>query len=219
MQNGEKNREAAMLSKAYAPIVDFIISIPQRITNFLNPVLSDTKILKYNAKYLLIEDKLVKTDLHPNSVSLTLSNTYRREVPNRTEESLIDPNVPPNYEEGMFTKPLDPFTNSKRRMNSWEPIHYTEREHYILPPKRYVVVETNQSMHIPDGIVAMLTPSQSIISSGVMWHCDTVVQAGYRGKLTFSLFNANNFSVVLYADMEIAQAVFIKAQASSFSRG
>lgn len=196
-------------------IIDELIETPKRINTRLRGILSDSSIKEFNKKNKLIEGIIQEGLVHPNSIGLTLSNTWRREIPNRTEAGFIDPNIPPKYEEGRFTSPsdiLDPY----RRRNPWEPTHYTEHEHYILNAKNYVLIDSKEIINIPSGYVGYVCPIQEKIQSGVSIDTETFIEAGFRDHITFSLFNRNSAGIVLFSSMEIAKILFMKAELCSF---
>lgn len=187
--------------------------IPEKISNYIRSILSDVSILDGNKDSKLIEGRINQSLLHPNSISLTLSNSWKREIPNRTEEGLIDTSLPPKYEVGKFTEASD-IMDPRRRINPWEATHYTSHEHYILNPKQCIVINSKELINIPNGFNALITPLLSLSSTGMQVSCETLIQPCYRDIVPFNIFNASSYPTILYSGMEVARISFIKSQYS-----
>lgn len=194
-------------------LMETFFSLHKKIDTKFSSVLSDKSIKKFNRKNLLIEGR-INDAINPTSVDLHLSNTWKREIANRTEVNFIDPNIPPKYEEGKFTEPSDVLDRQLR--NPWEPSHYTEHEHFILSPKAYVIIPSIEIINIPSGYIGLITPLNSKIQSGLSVETESLLEAGYRGNIHFSIFNRNNCSIILFSKMRIAKISFIKSEKCSF---
>lgn len=199
----------------FSSIVNSLIKLPSGIRTYLRGVLNDVSIKRYNEQNLLIEGRLKEELLNPNSIKLTLSNHWEREIPNRVEDGLIDSNLPPKYEQGVFTPPSD-IMDKRRRRSPWEPTHYSEHEHYLLRPQAYVVIKSNEVIHIPRGIIGVVSPITEKSQSGLIIETETILETGYRDQITFSVCNRNNYAIVLYKGMDIAKISFLKAEDCSF---
>ena len=198
-------------------LVENILSLSENIEARLSPVLSDKSIKKFNRKNQLVEGILNEGSINPNTIELHLSNTWKREIANRTEVNYIDPNIPPKYEEGRFTESSDILDRQQR--NPWEPSHYTEHEHFILPPKSYVIIPSMEIINIPNGYISIVSPINSKIQSGLSIETESILEPNYRDNIHFSIFNRNQCSIVLFSKMVIAKLAFIKAEKCSFLKG
>ena len=198
-------------------LVEELLSLHKKIDVRLSAALSDKSIKKFNKKNMLVEGKLNDASFNPTSIELHLSNKWKREIANRVEVNYIDPNIPPKYEEGRFTEPADIL--DPHRSNPWEPDHYTEHEHYILSPKSYVIIPSIEMINIPNGYIGYISNINSKIHSGLSIETESILEAGYRDHISFSIFNKNHTSIVLFSKMVIAKIAFIKAEKCSFLEG
>ena len=196
-------------------MIKSLLRMISKFKSSIGAVLNNESIEKMNEEYLLVEGKLQEYNINPNSIVLTLSNIWRREIPNRVEDGLIDSNIPPKYDEGKFIPPSD-ILDPRRRSSSWEPKHYTEHEHYILHPQFLVVIKSNEIIRIPNGYIGIVSPLTDRLQSGLVIDTETILEPGYRNHLTFSITNRNNYAITLYSGMQIAKIAFIKAEHCSF---
>lgn len=190
------------------------MNIIRSIKDIFRPVLSDKTILEYNSKGLLIEGKLSKSQIQPNSVDLTLGNTYKKILHNEineikdnlyigedsfsTIEKIINPKNPIEYDEGLFTLDLD--NNS---------------EYYKLNPGEFVLMASNEVLNIPNGILSFVQGRSSIARIGIQTEQAGLIDAGFRGTITFEVFNQTPYPIKLYKGMRIAQVYFFNAKYSN----
>lgn len=176
----------------------------EMITDPLRPVLSDRTILKYNKKNLLIEGELRPEQVQPNSVDLTLGNTYRSLLPNGST-SLPTPNdwsgrcIWPDektvYREGTFN-------------------HIDGRIAYMLQPGEFILMASKEILNIPNGIISFVQGRSSIARLAIQTEQAGLIDAGFRGTITFEVFNQSQFPIMMIAGMRVAQVYFFKAQHS-----
>lgn len=170
-------------------------------------VLSDETIMDYNKKKILIEQPISKVQLQPNSVDLTLGNTWKKLKKNVKHPSipskmfnknigLIDTRVEQRYEEGVFEQ-------------HW---YNKNEECYILQPGEFVLMASNEILNIPNGILCFVQGRSSIARLGIQTEQAGLIDAGFRGTITFEVENQTNYQIILYAGMRIAQVYFFKAQ-------
>lgn len=170
-------------------------------------VLSDETIMKYNKKGLLIEQPISEIQLQPNSVDLTLGNTWRKLKKNvkhpaipsamfNKNVGLIDTRIEPKYEEGRFEK-------------HW---YDDEEECYILQPGEFILMASREILNIPNGILSFVQGRSSIARLGIQTEQAGLIDAGFRGTITFEVENQTKYQIILYAGMRIAQVYFFKAQ-------
>ena len=164
------------------------MNIIESIKDIFRPVLSDRTILKYNKKNLLIEGELTKEQIQPNSIDLTLGNTWKKAKYNSavkikdvtlgdkdsvsTIEHRIDPSRKIDYSEGLFEKDPD-----------------SDREYYKLMPGEFVLMASNEILNIPNGILSFVQGRSSIARIGIQTEQAGLIDAGFRGTITFEIFN------------------------------
>lgn len=156
------------------------------IKNFNRSVLSDISIKKYNERGLLIENKINDVCLQPNSVDVTLSNSVSRLAYN--EGDIIDTKKEISYNKEIF------------------------QDSFILQPKEFVLMATNEVFNIPNGILAFICGRSSIARLGIQIEQAGLIDSGFRGNITLELENQTNNPIVLYKNMRIAQVYFFKAE-------
>lgn len=186
------------------------MNIITEIKDFFRPVLSDRTILRYNAKGLLVEGELSESQIQPNSIDLTLGNTWRRlkfnslrnlpevaSLENKqhvsTIENYIDPKRTVAYTEGLFEKEGD-------------------SEFYRLMPGEFILMASREILNIPNGILSFVQGRSSIARLGIQTEQAGLIDAGFRGTITFEIFNQSEYPIVLYTGMRVAQVYFFKAQ-------
>ena len=181
------------------------------IKDLFRPVLSDRTILRYNKKGLLVEGELNEAQIQPNSIDLTLGNTWSKLMPNgvdlkkdvelgdkvsvSTIEKTIDTSKFIKYDQGLFTK--DPETN---------------KEYYKLMPGEFVLMASNEILNIPNGILSFVQGRSSIARLGIQTEQAGLIDAGFRGTITLEIFNQSEYPIYLYKGMRVAQVYFYKAQ-------
>ncbi len=166
------------------------------------PVLSDRTILQYNKKGLLIEQPISRTQLQPNSVDLTLAATWKKPKPNDKIDRtpIINPKKPMIYDMGTF-----------------QPIVTEDgptQPAYILNPGEFVLMASNEILHIPNGILAFVQGRSSVARIGVQTEQAGLIDAGFRGTITFEVYNETPYHLPLFVGMRVAQLYFYKAQYS-----
>lgn len=169
------------------------------LRDLFSPVLSDRAILKYNADGKLIENTICRYQLQPNSVDLTLGNSWKKLAPNKKYFYIdhVDPKYEILYEGGSFSRNL-----------------YIDKhkEAYILQPGEFVLMASREILNIPNGIIGFVQGRSSIARMGIQTEQAGLIDAGFRGTITFEVFNQTAYPIVLYAGMRIAQVYFFKAQ-------
>jgi dUTP pyrophosphatase len=93
---------------------------------------------------------------------------------------------------------------SDRKTPDVEEIPFSE---YSLKPGEYVLVETMESVNLPEDLVARILPRSSLFRCGCCL-ITALVDPGYRGKLIFGLKNVSGFEFGLEKGARIAQIVF-----------
>lgn len=165
-------------------------------------VLSDRTILKYNKKGLLIEGELSKSQIQPNSIDLTLGNSWKKLKTNYVlvdgdMRNVINPKNEIKYDEGKFI----PGTKSTNGLN-----------YYILEPNEFVLMASKEILNIPNGILSFIQGRSSIARLGIQTEQAGLIDAGFRGTITFEVKNETNEPIILYEGMRVAQVYFFKSQ-------
>lgn len=179
--------------------------IRYRIIDIGRPVLSDRTILKYNKKNRLIMGTISKTQLQPNSVDLTLANTWKKPTSNFLHvkdgnmKHVIDPKKEILYEDGLFEESEDPATGKRHG-------------YYILTPGEFVLMASKEVLNIPNGILSFVQGRSSIARLGIQTEQAGLIDAGFRGTITFEVKNETNEDIILYEGMRVAQVYFFKSQ-------
>jgi dCTP deaminase len=188
------------------------MKINENVKDFFRPVLSDRTIMEYNSKGLLVEGELSESQIQPNSIDLTLGNTWKRLLPNQeqklrddiylgnkdsvsTIEKIINPKLPIKYDEGLFNLNLD-----------------TGDEYYKIMPGEFVLMASNEILNIPNGILSFVQGRSSIARLGIQTEQAGLIDAGFRGTITFEVTNETEYPIILYKGMRVAQVYFFKAQ-------
>ena len=164
------------------------------------PVLSDRKIVEYNKKGILFETPIKPEQLQPNSVDLTLGDTWKILVPNIKSAphfdgvDMIDSKSPIEYEEGSFTRSV------------------SGDKYFVIQPKQFVLMASNEILNIPNGIIAFVQGRSSIARLAIQTEQAGLIDAGFRGTITFEVFNQSDYPIILYKGTRVAQVYFFKAQ-------
>ena len=188
----------------HCPIINFIKT---KINDIIRPVLSDRTIMKYNQKGLLFENPISPEQLQPNSVDLTLGNTWKILVPNIKSAphfdgaAMIDSKSPIEYEEGLFT-------------------HAVNGEYYyVIQPKQFVLMASQEVLNIPNGIISFVQGRSSIARLAIQTEQAGLIDAGFHGTITFEVYNQSDFPIILYKGTRVAQVYFFKAQKAAVEYG
>ena len=183
--------------------------VKNRIDDMFRPVLSDRNIMKYNKKGILIETPIKNKQIQPNSVDLTLGKTWKILIPNIVKSSgvnygpddLIDSREPIKYNEGFFE-------------------HGVNGSHYFtIQPKQFVLMASNEILNVPNGIIAFVQGRSSVARLAIQTEQAGLIDAGFRGTITFEVFNQSEYPIILYAGTRVAQVYFFKAQSAKILYG
>jgi dCTP deaminase len=121
--------------------------------------------------------------LNPASVDMTLSGSLRVPSDSRT----ID------------TQQVEPGHTHEAAFS----------EGYLLYPGKFVLACTNESVHIPDNMVARVEGKSSLGRLGLAVHITAgFIDPGFQGQVTLEIANLSPWSIVLHKNMRIAQIAF-----------
>ena len=160
-------------------------------------VLSDNTIMEYNKKGLLIEQQITPIQLQPNSVDLTLGNSAAKIYPNAS-----------------LRKGLKIFSRRKyidtRKEIKYIPFEFKHK--VMLAPGEFVLMASREILNIPNGILCFVQGRSSIARLGIQTEQAGLIDAGFRGTITFEVFNEGIYPIALYSGMRIAQVYFFRAE-------
>ena len=93
-----------------------------------------------------------------------------------------------------------------------EPIDYdtVQAETYDLLPGHFVLATTVEYIKLPDDIAAFVEGRSSLGRMGLFIQNAGWVDPGFKGEITFELFNASDKTIRLHAGKRIGQLVFAK---------
>lgn len=172
-----------------------MLDLLQFIANNIIPsqkiILSDEEILRYNRKSLLVTTPINTRYLDKTSLRLTLAPRWRRQIPNQLELGIIDSNSLPGYEYGTFVSPVSSNTS------------------FQLHPRQNLICSTDESISIPDGIIAVVSTIKQMVELGLFISTSTVL-FDHRGPIIFNMLNITNHPIRLHPSLEVLQITFIK---------
>ena len=182
----------------------FVKDVYWNATDLFKPVLSDRTILRYNKKGLLIEGELSPNQIQPNSIDLTLADTFKILKSNDSVfcSHVIDPRDPIKYESGVFRDDPVPDGSAMVPGMKW----------YMLEPKSFCLMASREVLNIPNGILSFIQGRSSIARLAIQTEQAGLIDAGFRGTITFEVFNQSEYPILLFSGMRIAQVYFFKAQ-------
>lgn len=85
-----------------------------------------------------------------------------------------------------------------------------EAETIIIPPRSFLLATTKEYIKLPDNITAFVEGRSSIGRLGLFIENAGWVDAGFEGRITLELYNANSLPIKLQAGRRICQLVFVK---------
>ena len=78
----------------------------------------------------------------------------------------------------------------------------------VIPPNSFLLATTNEYIKLPDNITAFVEGRSSVGRMGLFIQNAGWVDAGFEGRITLEVFNANSLPIVLSANRRICQLVF-----------
>ena len=192
------------ISNTVQEVKQFVKNVYWNATDLFKPVLSDRTIIRYNKKGLLIEGELSPNQIQPNSIDLTLADTFKILKSNDTVfcDHVIDPRDPIKYESGVFRDDPVPDGSAMVPGMKW----------YLLEPKSFCLMASREVLNIPNGILSFVQGRSSIARLAIQTEQAGLIDAGFRGTITFEVFNQSEYPILLFSGMRIAQVYFFKAQ-------
>ena len=78
----------------------------------------------------------------------------------------------------------------------------------VIPPQSFLLATTNEYIKLPNNITAFVEGRSSIGRMGLFIQNAGWVDAGFEGRITLELFNANSLPIELASNRRICQLVF-----------
>jgi len=85
----------------------------------------------------------------------------------------------------------------------------------ILPPKTHVLVRTVEYVELPKDVGGMTKLRSSLSRIGVVFNNAGWVDPGFKGTLTLSVFNSNNYPVKIKSGTRFAQLILMRLDSES----
>jgi len=83
-----------------------------------------------------------------------------------------------------------------------------ENDSIVLPPQSFILATTMEYIRLPNDITAFVEGRSSIGRIGLFIQNAGWVDAGFEGRITLELFNANSLPIQLSAGRRVCQLVF-----------
>lgn len=79
------------------------------------------------------------------------------------------------------------------------------KEGLNIKPKETVLACSSQKICIPQGYMGMIQTKGSLARLFVFAHCsDSQIDSGFKGRVTFELYNASNFNILIQENQKVA---------------
>lgn len=144
-------------------------------------IISDRKIKDLLAAETLTIKPLDSSQIQPASVDCTLGNHFLTVDTNQMECIHMDQDI--QYNE-------------------------IEAESITIPARSFLLATTNEWIELPDHITAFVEGRSSIGRMGLFIQNAGWVDAGFKGRITLELYNANSLPIKLLAGRRVCQLVF-----------
>src|SRR3989344_6395105 len=127
--------------------------------------------------------------IHASSMDLRLGNTFKL------------------YEHSKFVL-LDPM-NPETFHNNMRLIEVPAGDPFIVQPGEFVLGVTQETIKLPDDLVARVEGRSSLGRLGIIVHSTAgFVDPGFEGTITLEISNLNRLPVALYPGMRVCQLAF-----------
>lgn len=144
-------------------------------------ILSDQTIKQLISQKELRIDPLSDEQIQPASVDCTLGNHFLKI--NDSQKTHLDFNSPIEYQDIIS-------------------------DSIVVPAHTFLLATTNEYIALPNNITAFVEGRSSIGRMGLFIQNAGWVDAGFEGRITLELYNANSLPIVLTAGRRICQLVF-----------
>lgn len=81
----------------------------------------------------------------------------------------------------------------------------------VIPPKTSVLACSAETVYMPQGYMGLLQTKGSLARLCVSLHfSDGQIDAGFKGKVTYEIFNASNFKICIHKFQKVGNLYIIK---------
>lgn len=122
-----------------------------------------------------------EVQVQPASIDLRLGRSFKVIDSKRT--GIINPNVPMKYTT-------------------------VEQDTFVIQPHQFILATTMETINLPNNLTSFVEGRSSIGRMGLFVQNAGWVDPGFKGEITFELFNATDCPIILESGMRIAQLVF-----------
>ena len=127
--------------------------------------------------------------IHASSMDFRLGNTFK--LYEHSKFAVLDPMNPDSFAGNMRT------------------ITVPDGESFIVQPGEFVLGVTQESISLPDDLVARVEGRSSLGRLGIIVHSTAgFVDPGFSGTITLEISNLNRLPVALYPGMRVCQIAF-----------
>ncbi len=144
-------------------------------------ILSDKTLKQIIADKVLIIDPISEEQIQPSSIDCYLG-THFLFIEDKTSDII------------SFDKEI-----KYREFNETE---------LILPAHQFILATTREYIKLPNNIAAFVEGRSSIGRMGLFIQNSGWIDAGFEGKITLELYNANSLPIKLFSNWRICQLVF-----------
>ena len=126
---------------------------------------------------------------HASSLDLRLGNVFR--LYEHSKFAVLDPKKPQSFTENMRTMEVE------------------NGDPFIVQPGEFILGVTQETVTIPDDLVARVEGRSSLGRLGIIVHSTAgFVDPGFSGTITLEISNLNRLPVALYPGMRVCQIAF-----------
>lgn len=156
---------------------------------------------------MILSDRDIRAKIDEGRITVQSENP---EVLNQIHASSMDMRLGAHFKIYKHSKypVLDP-----KNMDSFEGvsqlIELKNGEPFIVQPGEFVLGVTEETIGLPDDIVARVEGRSSLGRLGIVVHSTAgFVDAGFEGTITLEISNLNRMPVALYPGMRVCQLAF-----------
>lgn len=151
-------------------------------------VLADKQIFEYIKKKKIIIKPLVRANVRPAAIDLTLHQNFR-----------------------VFRNNAHTHIDVKEKFEVTELVKAKSDGSFIIHPREFVLGSTREIITLPPDLIGLLEGRSSLGRIGLIIHATaSFVQPGFSGYLTFEMSNISNLPIKIYSGMRVAQIAFLQ---------
>ena len=144
-------------------------------------ILSDKSLKQFLSDKTLVIDPLDESQIQPASIDCTLGTHFLTVATNHMDCIRMDAEI--KYEEIVA-------------------------EHITIPANSFLLATTSEYIEVPNHLTAFVEGRSSVGRMGLFIQNAGWVDAGFKGRITLELYNANQLPIKLFSGRRICQLVF-----------